>query len=199
MNKKFMSLILAGCFSLALVGCNNAGQTSNNETSSSSSSGQEITVVTPETYGSFWMRSHDYKTMPVAAFNALPPKLSDFTYSYIENEETYAAYAEARVNTMMGLYEYTADPTVDQALDWCYEYDLSYSSKIAGRNQQLRNEENYWKNHKLLSKAEKFAVDTVAEELQESKRELFAFLAEQVKKAEETEQMVKIELMADYH
>lgn len=91
----------------------------------------EITV-TNETYGSFWMRPHDYKTMPVGAFNALPNMRSDFTYSYIEHESTYAAYAEAGVNTMMGLYENAGTDEVLQALDWCAQYGLAYLLPLSG-------------------------------------------------------------------
>lgn len=88
--------------------------------------------VTFETYGSFWMRQHDYKTMPVGAYNSCPPQMSDYTYSYIANESTFEAYSEAGVNTMMGLREYAASEEVAQALDWCTEYGLAYLLPLAG-------------------------------------------------------------------
>lgn len=88
--------------------------------------------VTFETYGSYWMRQHDYKTMPVGAYNSCPPQLSDYTYSYITNESTFEAYSEAGVNTMMGLREYAASEEVSQALDWCSEYGLAYLLPLSG-------------------------------------------------------------------
>lgn len=46
-----------------------------------------------------------------------------------------------------------------------YAYDLSYHSDVAERRQQYKREEAYWAEHKLLSRAEKFAVGAVAEAL----------------------------------
>ena len=57
------------------------------------------------TYGSFWLRGHDYKTMPITAFNACPPKIGDYTHNYLESEQTFKDYAQAHVNTMMGMSE----------------------------------------------------------------------------------------------
>lgn len=135
MKKKLLSLIFASFFTLSLASC--GGGTSDKTDGGGSDPGEGdnppvVVEVTPETYGSFWMRSHDYKTMPVGAFNSIPPRMSDFTYSYIDNEETFAAYAEARVNTLMALYENTTSASVEQALDWCYDYGLSYLVKLGG-------------------------------------------------------------------
>ena len=68
-----------------------------------------------------------------------------------------------------------------------YQFDVHYHSDVAERRQQYQKEESYWANHKLLSRAEKFAVGAVAENLQREKKVLFAALSEQVKKAEATE------------
>lgn len=68
-----------------------------------------------------------------------------------------------------------------------YQFDLYYHSDVAERRQQYQKEESYWANHKLLSRAEKFAMGAVAENLQREKKALLAALSEQVKKAEATE------------
>lgn len=79
-----------------------------------------------------------------------------------------------------------------------YEFDLSYTSEVAGRKQQYRDEEKYWSTHKLLSRAEKFAVGGVAEDLQREKNSLFTQMHDRVKKAEEAEDSVKSELRKRY-
>ncbi len=71
--------------------------------------------VTNETYGSFWLRCHDYKTMPVGAFNAI-------TYDLRENRQIYADYKEAGVNMLIGGWE---DVSLN-ALDLAAEYELGY-------------------------------------------------------------------------
>lgn len=68
-----------------------------------------------------------------------------------------------------------------------YQFDLHFHSDVEERRQQYQKEVAYWANHKLLSRAEKFAAGAVAENLQREKKALFAALSEQVKKAEATE------------
>ena len=68
-----------------------------------------------------------------------------------------------------------------------YDFDLSYSSDVPGRKQQYQAEENWWTNHKHLSRAEKFAAGDVAQTLQNVKKQLFAHLADRVKSAEQAE------------
>lgn len=79
-----------------------------------------------------------------------------------------------------------------------YDFDLSYHSDVAERKQQYRNEENYWANHKQLSRAEKFAVGAVAENLVREKKALFAALTDRVKKAEAAEAAAKKDVQARY-
>lgn len=68
-----------------------------------------------------------------------------------------------------------------------YQFDLSYHSNVAERRQQYQNEEKYWTDHKQLSRAEKFATGTLADELAQKKAELFAVLNERIKQAEKNE------------
>ena len=79
-----------------------------------------------------------------------------------------------------------------------YEFDLSYHSNVVERKQQYRNEENYWTNHKQLSRAEKFAAGAVAQNLTREKQALFAVLADRVKKAENAEAAAKKDVQARY-
>ena len=72
-----------------------------------------------------------------------------------------------------------------------YDFDLSFHSYVPGRTQQYRNEERFWAEHKQLSRAEKFAVGAVAENLAREKQALFAILSERLKKAESEEAAAK--------
>ena len=79
-----------------------------------------------------------------------------------------------------------------------YTFDRSYESEVAGRQKQYREEEDWWQNHKLLARAEKFATGAVAEHLQNEKKHLFAQLNERVKKAQEAEARAVSKLEAQY-
>ena len=68
-----------------------------------------------------------------------------------------------------------------------YDFDRNYSSEISGRQAQYRQEEAWWADHKLLSRAEKFAAGAVAENLAAAKKMLFAALADRVKKARQAD------------
>ena len=68
-----------------------------------------------------------------------------------------------------------------------YDFDLSFATQVAYRLTQFQEEKNYWQNHKTLSRAEKFAVGAVAENLQREKSGLLAVLSDRVKKAEAAE------------
>ena len=79
-----------------------------------------------------------------------------------------------------------------------YTFDRRYESEVAGRQKQYREEEDWWQNHKLLARAEKFATGAVAEHLQNEKKQLFAQLNERVKKAQEAEARAVSKLKAQY-
>lgn len=65
-----------------------------------------------------------------------------------------------------------------------YDFNRTYPSEVSGRQTQYRQEETWWAEHKLLSRAEKFAVGAVAENLSAEKKRLFAALTDRVKKAQ---------------
>lgn len=136
MKKRILALLIALVSAFCCIGCGPASEkpgVENPPGGDPAVTGPDIPeTVTYETFGSFWMRQHDFKTMPVAAYNACPPQLSDFTHNYLESESTFVSYAEAGVNTMMGLYEYAGSEEALQALDWCAENGLSYLMPLGG-------------------------------------------------------------------
>lgn len=79
-----------------------------------------------------------------------------------------------------------------------YEFDLSYFSEVSGRKQQYREEENWWTNHKWLSRAEKFATEDLAKELQAAKKQLLDELANRIKQAEAFEKLTSDGLKNSY-
>ena len=86
----------------------------------------------------------------------------------------------------------------EQTIRNLYEYNLSYTSEVSWRREQYAAEENYWANHKWLSKAEKFADGAVAEHLQREKNALFSALSERMKKAEAAEIAGKKDVQVRY-
>ncbi len=79
-----------------------------------------------------------------------------------------------------------------------YEFDLSYTSEAPGRSEQYHKEKNYWENHKQLSRAEKFAVGAVAENLAKEKKAFLTFMIDRTKKAEEVAKGKVEQLKARY-
>ncbi len=79
-----------------------------------------------------------------------------------------------------------------------YDFDLSYASAVENCRQQYQEEETWWAKHRWLSRAEKFAVGTLAEELQREKKSLFDALAEQIKDAEQAEPVAIADLKTRY-
>lgn len=79
-----------------------------------------------------------------------------------------------------------------------YNFDRNYTSEVSGRQEQYHQEEAWWANHRLLSRAEKFADGIVAEDLTAKKKWLFAQLTARVKKAQETDDEKTKELEKAY-
>ncbi|MBQ9762233.1 MAG: TIR domain-containing protein [Oscillospiraceae bacterium] len=79
-----------------------------------------------------------------------------------------------------------------------YAFDLRYSSTVQGRKRQYQQEQTYWKEHKLLARAEQFATGAVAQNIQAAKKQLFDALADRVKKAEAEEGEQKKRLLRNY-
>ena len=105
MKNKWLIALLAAVMSFSATACSGGGSESYSVQESVSESRNDekesSATVDYSTYDSFWMRGHDYKTMPVAVFNALPNMRSGYTYDYLANaENTIKAYSEAGVNTL---------------------------------------------------------------------------------------------------
>ncbi len=83
--------------------------------SGGSTGGTTVVDVTNETYGSFWMRCHDYKTMPICVYNPI-------TNALFDKVSLYQDYKEAGINTLVGGWEGVS--TV--ALNHCADYGLAY-------------------------------------------------------------------------
>lgn len=79
-----------------------------------------------------------------------------------------------------------------------YKMDLSYSSEAESRRRQYQETETWWKNHKWLSRAEKFAADETAEVLQQARNDLFSALNARIAEAEQAEQEARDRKQAQY-
>lgn len=133
--KKFISILLSSVLAFSLIGCVKKPPPSGGDNPVPEDPVPPIEeAVDYKTYGSYWMAQHDYKTMPITAYNSCPPQLSDFTHNYLTSEDTYKDYAKAGVNTMMGLYDYAGQygNELIKALDYSLENNLSYLVAYSG-------------------------------------------------------------------
>ena len=121
--KKIGSMALA-TLCLSLCSC---GSGAENEASSSSAARPQPTIITNETYQSYWMKQHDYKTMPIAAFNGMGIKEYNAQYADMVTDAHYAKMAECHINTSYALYDSIiyADQVV-KALEYAEKYNISY-------------------------------------------------------------------------
>ena len=79
-----------------------------------------------------------------------------------------------------------------------YDVDRTYDSEVSGRKQQYQDEREWWANHKLLSRAEKFATGSVAETFQQEKKHLFSQLNERIRQAEQADAKNIAEMEQEY-
>jgi hypothetical protein len=128
--------------------------------------------------------------------DALARKRKDASQN-VRGEKLELQPNHARVDEMAA--QFSLPGYVDKnVIRMLYDFDLGYHSDVAERRQQYRNEENYWSNHKQLSRAEKFATGAVAENLANEKKALFAVLSDRVKKAEAAEAAAKQDVRERY-
>ena len=90
------------------------------------------------------------------------------------------------IDRMMKKYTIPGYVTEEDILGIC-NFDRTYSSDVSGRQAQVLQEKTWWADHKLLSRAEKFAAGAVAENLVSEKKALFTALADRVKKAQQAD------------
>lgn len=128
--------------------------------------------------------------------DALVRKRKD-VYQNVNSEKLYIQEKTAHISEMAE--QYSLPGYVEQAsIRDLYRFDLSYTSEVSGRQKQYHEEEIWWQNHKLLSRAEKFASGTVAEYLQNEKKHLFTQLNDRVKKAQEADARAVARVGATY-
>lgn len=128
--------------------------------------------------------------------DALVRKRRD-VYQNVSSEKLYIQEKSVHIGEMAE--KYSLPGYVEQyVIRDLYKFDLNYTSEVAGRQKQYHEEENWWQNHRWLSRAEKFAVDTVARTIQNEKKHLFAQLADRVKKAQEADARAIARLEATY-
>ena len=68
-----------------------------------------------------------------------------------------------------------------------YAFNLSYSTDVPGREEQMEAQKQWWQTHKLLSRAEQFAKGDTAGELQSEKKFFFDALTQRIKDAEKAD------------
>ncbi len=115
----------------------------------------------------------------------------------IQGEKLKLAADEAHISEMVQKYSLPGYVSQDE-IRRLYTFDLSYYSEVPGRKRQYENTEHYWTEHKQLSRAEKFAVGPVAENLAQEKKALFSTLSFRVKSAEQAEKLAKKDLQSRY-
>ena len=127
--KKILCCLLA-CLSVSLYAC---GPTS---TSTPESNGGGVVVnrptkVTNKTYQSFWMKQHDYKTMPIAAFAGAAG--SYYYPNSLITDEHFKTMSECYINTSFALYDKidNAQEVID-ILKYCAKYGISYLAGGSG-------------------------------------------------------------------
>ena len=80
-----------------------------------------------------------------------------------------------------------------------YEYDLSYSSAVAARQQQRQDEERIWAENLNLSRAEKFATGEFAQKLGNSKEKLLQRFDQRIADARSREATEMTEVLTAYN
>lgn len=131
--------------------------------------------------------------------DALVRKRRD-VYQNVSSEKLYIQEKSVHIGEMAE--KYSLPGYVDSAtIRNLYQFDLSYTSEVSGRQKQYREEESWWQNHRWLSRAEKFAAGAVAQTIQNEKKHLFTQLNDRVKKAQEAgaRAVAKLEVSYDAH
>lgn len=111
-------------------------------------------------------------------------------------EEKVISAEEAHIREMIDKYAVKNFLTSEEIRD-LYRFDLSYMSTVSGCRRKYSEEEDYWKKHKLLSRAVKFAEGETAEVLR-AKESVLSALAANIKNAENEEAAALQELQARY-
>ena len=125
--KKIICTVLCFLLLFSVAACTSGGSNTGEENNNGSTPHEPTipSVVTNETYQSFWMKQHDYKTMPIAAFNAVPIQAGAYPENFV-TEESYRILSESGINVAYALYDkldqYPED--VVNALEYCEKYNV---------------------------------------------------------------------------
>ena len=79
-----------------------------------------------------------------------------------------------------------------------YQYDLHYSAKAPAQQRRYDEEKSFWRNHRLLSRAEQFAQGDAAQQLNTVKERIFSALKENVGQAEVADREAEKALQVRY-
>ena len=115
----------------------------------------------------------------------------------VDSETLYIPERQAHVAEMVEKYTlpgYVEEVTIREL----YKVDRSYSSEVSGRQKQYQEEENWWQDHRWLSRAEKFAQGAVAQTIQNAKQQLFAQLNDRIRQAEQADEKTIAEMEQAY-
>lgn len=115
----------------------------------------------------------------------------------VDSETLYIPERQAHVSEMAEKYTlpgYVGEVTIREL----YKVDRSYSSEVSGRQKQYQEEENWWQDHRWLSRAEKFAQGAVAQTIQNAKQQLFAQLNDRIRQAEQADEKTIAEMEQAY-
>ncbi len=92
------------------------------------------------------------------------------------------------------IHSYLSESTILEL----FSYDLSYSSEVESRKHQLQEEQNYWKNHKQLTRAIQFAKGDYTSTINRAKDRILTTLGGLVQQAEVAERETRESLQSAY-
>ena len=115
----------------------------------------------------------------------------------VEREEAIIPLDEVHIQDMVDKYvlKNYLDSGEIRAL---YQYDRSYVVTASNCEEKYKEAEAYWNNHKMLTRAESFAVGETAEKLRAAKERLFSALRENIQRAKEEDEKAKQALQENY-
>lgn len=118
---------------LFLSGCGSLPGNSQQESAGQSASEPPSETIDYSTYQSYWMKQHDYKTMPICAFIAPPVKVGEYAENFV-TEAQYRTLAESGINTAYGMTGDFAPVRLrrEQCLSYCDKFGISYVASVSG-------------------------------------------------------------------
>jgi hypothetical protein len=116
--------------------------------------------------------------------------------SKIDSEVVSLPADDAHIQEMVDKYA-IKDYLSGEEIRKLYDYDLSYETTVPSCKRKYERAEVYWNNHKLLSRAEKFAKEKSAKILR-AKETIFSMLASNTGIAEKEDEAARKKLQERY-